>query len=105
MCNSLSERQGVDGEVFISGQGHHRTTTLQLFHDFLLLIINKMIPIFFFLIFTLSIQAMPQFSFSFDGWRAPTPTDRRSPCPALNTLANHGLMYALLLILKYFIQF
>jgi hypothetical protein len=26
-------------------------------------------------------------------WQAPGPQDVRSPCPALNTLANHGYMY------------
>jgi len=25
-------------------------------------------------------------------WHAPTPTDRRSPCPMLNALANHGYL-------------
>ncbi|CAG8835038.1 22518_t:CDS:2, partial [Racocetra persica] len=25
-------------------------------------------------------------------WQAPGPDDKRSPCPALNTLANHGYL-------------
>lgn len=30
--------------------------------------------------------------FDYDDWRAPGPGDLRSPCPALNALANHGLL-------------
>lgn len=26
-------------------------------------------------------------------WQAPGPGDSRSPCPMLNTLANHGYLY------------
>jgi hypothetical protein len=30
--------------------------------------------------------------FNYDDWRAPVPGDLRSPCPALNALANHGFL-------------
>jgi hypothetical protein len=29
-------------------------------------------------------------------WIAPGPDDSRSPCPGLNTLANHGFLYVFL---------
>lgn len=28
----------------------------------------------------------------FNNWQAPGPNDLRSPCPALNSLANHGIL-------------
>lgn len=29
-------------------------------------------------------------------WSPPGPSDSRSPCPGLNTLANHGFLYVVL---------
>lgn len=41
-------------------------------------------------------SAMPQFlaaaARSVQPWVAPGPSDSRSPCPMLNTLANHGYL-------------
>jgi len=61
---------------------------------------------------SLALQALPLFGKVLDGaiavvqtltgkkkagtvdhsWQPPTPTDRRSPCPMLNSLANHGYL-------------
>ncbi|KAL0570571.1 hypothetical protein V5O48_011390 [Marasmius crinis-equi] len=41
--------------------------------------------------FTASV-AEEQIDFSAYPWKAPGPNDLRSPCPGLNTLANHGIL-------------
>lgn len=41
-------------------------------------------------LFIRSLAAAP--AVDFDNWQAPGPNDLRSPCPVLNSLANHGIL-------------
>lgn len=40
----------------------------------------------------LALAAVATAQFNYDDWRAPVAGELRSPCPALNALANHGIL-------------